>query len=136
MMIFIHYAFLIILLGIGFGLGYWLLLAANTQEDNLQILGKTLGGILIVTAIVLAIVGFYYSTKIGNRSYMQNGYPIQGMMQQQMQNHDDEQYQEGGKLENCDTTNSEMNSDENEEYQENSSKNKKELTKYDTKDSD
>lgn len=138
MMIFMHFTFQILLLGIGFGVGYWLLITANTQEDNLKIVGKTLGWILIAMAIILAIFSSYYSMKIGDESYMQGGYSVQGIMKQQMQNHDDEQEQEGGKLQNH-NGNPKMKNDENEGVQESSSENENDTTdttKNEDKDTD
>lgn len=135
MLIFMHFTFQIILLGIGFGVGYWLLITANTQEDNLKILGRTLGGILIVMAIILAIFSCYYSMKIGNRSYMQSGCPVKGMMQRQMQDSDDELDQKGGKLQNNNSS-QKMDNEENEGAQESSIENENESTKYGAKGSD
>lgn len=75
MMIFMHFTFQSIFLSVGFGVGYWLLITANTQEDNLKILGKVLGTILITMVILFSIFSFYYSTKFLNPEYM----PVRGM---------------------------------------------------------
>lgn len=76
MMIIAQFTFQIILLAVGFGVGYWLLMTASEQEGTLKIIGQTLGGILIVMALILAIFSSYYSMKIANRGYMQGGCPM------------------------------------------------------------
>jgi len=83
MMIIMQFTFQIILLAIGFGVGYWLLITANTQQGSLKTVGQSLGGILVVMAMFLAILSCYYSMKIANKGYMQGGCPVQNMMQQQ-----------------------------------------------------
>lgn len=83
MMIIMQFTFQIILLGIGFGVGYWLLLVANNQQGAMKTIGQTLGAILIIMAMILAIFSCYYSMKIANKGYMQGGCPIQKMIQQQ-----------------------------------------------------
>ena len=69
MMIFIH---LIILLTIGFGVGYWLLITANKQEGRLKTLGESLGYTLIALVILSALFGFLSSMKIDDSDYMPN----------------------------------------------------------------
>jgi len=78
-----QFTFQIILLGIGFGVGYWLLITANGQQGTMKTIGQALGGILIVMAMILAIFSCYYSMKIANKGYMQGGCPVQRMIQQQ-----------------------------------------------------
>jgi len=77
-----QFTFQIILLAVGFGIGYWLLTAANEQDGTLKSIGQTLGGILIVMALVLAVFSSYYSMKIANRGYMQGGCPLNRTMHQ------------------------------------------------------
>lgn len=69
MMIFIH---LIILLTIGFGVGYWLLITASKYEGRLKTIGESLGFSLIALVIVSAIFGFFSSMKIDDSDYMPN----------------------------------------------------------------
>lgn len=76
MMMIVQFTFQIILLAIGFGVGYWLLMIASEQEGTLKIIGQTLGGILIVMALISAMFGSYYSMNIARRSYMQVGCPF------------------------------------------------------------
>lgn len=76
MMIIVQFTFQIILLAVGFGVGYWLLTAATEQEGTIKTIGQTLGGILIVMALILAIFSSYYSMKIYNRGFMQGGCPL------------------------------------------------------------
>lgn len=67
MMIFIH---LIILLTIGFGVGYWLLVTASKYEGRLRTIGESLGFALIALVIFSAVLGFFYSMKIDESDYM------------------------------------------------------------------
>lgn len=67
MMIFIH---LIILLTLGFGVGYWILITANKHEGRLKTIGESLGFALIALVILYAVLGFFYSMKIDDSDYM------------------------------------------------------------------
>jgi len=67
MMIFIH---LIILLTIGFGVGYWLLITASKYEGRLKTIGESLGFTLIILVILSAVFGFFSSMKIDDSDYM------------------------------------------------------------------
>lgn len=69
MMIFMHFTFQTLLLSIGFGVGYWLLITAASQEFILKIIGRSLGGLLIVMTIFFAIFSCYYSTKFSIPQY-------------------------------------------------------------------
>jgi len=82
MMMSMHYTSQIILLAVGFGVGYALMIVANSQQANMKSLGNTLGGLLIAVSIIFAIFSCYYSLKIGNRDYMQSGCPRERMMQE------------------------------------------------------
>lgn len=82
-MIIMQFTFQIILLAVGFGVGYLLLISAGNQQATLKTIGQALGGILIVMAMILAIFSCYYSMKISSKGYMQGGCPIQKMMNQQ-----------------------------------------------------
>ena len=73
-----QFTFQILLLSIGFSVGYWLIITANKQEENLKNLGKILGLGLIVISILLAIFSFIYSMKIANSVC-----PVQKLMQPQ-----------------------------------------------------
>lgn len=53
MMIIMQFAFQIILLAVGFGVGYWLIITANKQQDTMKTFGQALGGVLIVMALIL-----------------------------------------------------------------------------------
>lgn len=75
-MIIMQFAFQIILLAVGFGVGYWLIITADKQQDTLKTFGQALGGALIVMSIILEIFSAYYSMKISNRGYMQGGCPL------------------------------------------------------------
>jgi len=83
MMIIMQFTFQIILLAVGFGIGYFLLIIANNQQGTMKTIGQTLGGILIVMAMILAIFSCYYSMKISSKGYMQGSCPIQKMLNQQ-----------------------------------------------------
>ena len=84
-MIIMQFTSQIILLAIGFGVGYALLVHAKTQEGNMRTIGQTLGGILIVMAVILSMFSCYYSMKTSNRGYMQSGCPVQKMINQPTQ---------------------------------------------------
>jgi len=101
MMIIMQFTLQIILLAIGFGVGYLLLTAANDQEGTLKITGQVLGGILIVMALILAIFSSYYSMKIANRGYMQGGCPVHKFMnsEEENQNIPDEKTRERSNIE-------------------------------------
>lgn len=113
MMIFIH---LIMLLIIGFGVGYWLLVTANKHEGHLKTLGEMLGTILIALVILYSILGFSYSLKIKDTEYMP------GVGQQKTQMSDKEENEKNENIKN-DEKNPMMDnekSEENEEMQEGS----------------
>lgn len=63
----------IILLALGFGVGYLFLINSKTQENNLKKLEETLGWALIGATIILEILNFYYSLTIVN-DYVQKIY--------------------------------------------------------------
>lgn len=117
MMIIMQFTFQIILLGIGFGVGYWLLITANNQQGIMRTIGQALGGILIVMAMILAIFSCYYSMKISNRGYMEGGCPMNSTMNpmvKQSQNNENEEINSRSKLEQ--NTNTQMiNPQENDE---------------------
>lgn len=87
MMIFIH---LIMLLIIGFGVGYWLLVTANKHEGRLKTLGEMLGTILIAIVILYSILGFSYAIKIKDTEYM----PGIGQQKTQMSDKEDKEENE------------------------------------------
>lgn len=116
MMIFIH---LVILLTIGFGVGYWILITANKQEGRLKTIGESLGFVLIALVILSAIFGFIYSMNIDDRDYMT------GVGQQKMQMLDkkeDEEIQNDEKNPKIDDERSEENGEMQDESQENENK--------------
>lgn len=80
MMIIMQFAFQIILLAVGFGVGYWLIITANVQQGTIKTFGQALGGVLIIMALILEIFSAYYSMKISNRGYMQGGCPLNRIM--------------------------------------------------------
>lgn len=80
MMIIMQFAFQIILLAVGFGVGYWLIITANSQQGTIKTFGQALGGILIVMALILEIFSAYYSMKMSNRGFMQGGCPMNRAM--------------------------------------------------------
>lgn len=67
MMIYLH---LIILLTIGFGIGYWILITANKHEGRLKTIGESLGFTLIILVVLSAVFGFFSSVKIDDSDYM------------------------------------------------------------------
>lgn len=69
MMIFMHFTFQSIFLAVGLGVGYWLLVTANTQEDKLKNIGNVLGTLLITVVILLSIISCYYSIKFAEEDY-------------------------------------------------------------------
>lgn len=83
MLLVVHFAFQVILLGIGFGVGYWLLITANQHEGALKRIGQALGSILIGIALFFAIFGCCYSMWIANRMFINSGCPVQRFMEQE-----------------------------------------------------
>lgn len=81
-MIFMHFTSQIILLAVGFGVGYAILVTANGHDGRLRTLGNSLGVILIAASIILAVLGCYYSMTMQNRGYMPGGFPPPPMMEQ------------------------------------------------------
>lgn len=81
-MIFLH---LVILLTVGFGVGYWLLITASNYDGRLKTIGESLGFTLIALVILSAVFGFFSSMKIDDSDYM----PC--MKQENMQKSDREQ---------------------------------------------
>jgi len=49
----------IIPLALSFGIAYWILITAHTQEGNLKSLGKTLGWSLITISIISTLFSYY-----------------------------------------------------------------------------
>lgn len=116
LMILIH---LIILLTIGVGVGYWILVTANNNEGRLKTIGEYLGFILIAIVILFAILGAFYSMKFADSDYMQN------MMQQQIQKHDKEEnesVQNDEKNQMIDNNKSEESEEKQEDIQGNENK--------------
>lgn len=66
----------IILLAIGFGVGYWFLIKANTNEQYLRSVGEALGWVLIGVTVLLAICNFFYSIMLMNVFSQQANMPI------------------------------------------------------------
>jgi len=119
MMIFIH---LIILLTIGFGVGYWLLITANRHEGRLKTIGEYLGFVLIAMVILYSILGFFYSINVKDNNYM----PGVGQQKTQMLNNEDkeenEDIQKDEKYPMMDNEKSEENGEMQEGSKENESK--------------
>lgn len=94
MILLMHFIFQIILLSIGFGVGYSLLLKANKQEGGLNIVGKILGWILILMTLITSSFCSYYSIKMFKTGHMHFGCPMHGTMQQQNQDEQEETQEE------------------------------------------
>lgn len=109
-MIFIH---LIILLTIGFGVGYWILITASKYEGRLKTIGESLGFSLIALVILSAVFGFFFSMKIDDSEYMPN------MRQENMQKLYREQNEYNGARPMMHNENSQENGEMQEEPQEN-----------------
>lgn len=123
MMIIMQFAFQIILLAVGFGVGYGLILAANTQQGTLKTFGQALGGVLIIMAVILEMFSAYYAMKISNQGYMQGGCPMNKTMNptgNEAQNDDNQDVDERSQLEQ-DTNTRVINpqGDEQKSYEEN-----------------
>lgn len=110
MMIYIH---LIILLTIGFGVGYWLLITANKHEGRLKTIGEFLGFALITLVILSSVLGLFLSMKIDDSDYMPS------MRQENMQKLYREKNESLQNNENRQMMNNE-NNEENVEMQESS----------------
>lgn len=83
MLMLVYFILLIILLSVGFGVSYWLLIEADKQDDTLGIIGKVLGWILIVITLIVASVNIYYSAKMIKNFYVKE--EIREEMQEQIQ---------------------------------------------------
>lgn len=70
------FTFQIILLALGFGIGYLFLIQAKTQENRLKTIGEVLGWTLIAATIILEILSFTYSINVVNTSIQKIYYPI------------------------------------------------------------
>lgn len=75
----------IVLLVVGFGIGYLLLIKANTQEKDLKNIGKTMGWTLIAATVILEILSLAYSIVISNTYSQPHYFPVNSTdtMQQQ-----------------------------------------------------
>lgn len=60
------FTFQIVLLAVGFFVGYWFLITASEQENHLKITGKILGWVMILLTIFLSICNFLYSLMLIN----------------------------------------------------------------------
>lgn len=79
------FTFQIILLVIGLGVGYLILIKANTHEGKLKTIGEALGWTLIALTGFLAICNFFYSITILN-NYTEKRYcPINSSDETQQQ---------------------------------------------------
>lgn len=79
------FTFQIILLILGFGVGYLFLIKAKTQENNLKTIGEILGWTLIVVTIILEILNFAYSITIVNNSIQKVYVPVNNANETQQQ---------------------------------------------------
>lgn len=71
------FTFQIILLAIGFGIGYLFLVKSKSQENNLKTTGEILGWILIAATVILEILNFSYSINIVSNSVQKIYLPIE-----------------------------------------------------------
>lgn len=95
------FTFQIILLVIGFGVGYLFLVKAKSQENNLKHIGEIIGWNLIVATIVLEILNFSYSITIVNNSAQKVYLPLNSTSTtEQQQQEQDEGVQPGLQQEN------------------------------------
>jgi hypothetical protein len=85
MIILIHFIFQIVLLSIGFGVGYCLLVKASDRDGSLKIVGEVLGWILIAMSLFVLLLSSYYSIKIAKSNQLNLVPPVNQMMQQQKQ---------------------------------------------------
>lgn len=82
MLISMLFASQIIILVIGLGVGYWLLITSNGYEGRLKMIGETLAWILIVVTILLAAFNFSYSLSLASNYRMQQYCPVNNLQQQ------------------------------------------------------
>lgn len=84
-MLLLHFAFQMIILAVGFGVGYWILINASNQESFLRNVGQTLGTVLIVLAAITTLLTAYYSLKEFKSDNVHEswhcGCPLQRMIQ-------------------------------------------------------
>lgn len=79
------FTFQIILLTLGFGVGYMFLLRSKSQENNLKVVGEVMGWTLIVATIVLELLNFSYSIAIVNNSSQKIYIPVNNTSTTQQQ---------------------------------------------------
>lgn len=97
MIILSNYSFLIVLLALGFGAGYWILTTANVQERTLEIVGIILGWILIAMTLIIGILNSYSSMNMMTYSSIKSSCPINSvfknhkMKTEQMEDKEDNQ---------------------------------------------
>lgn len=76
-MIFMHIVFQIVLLALGFGTGYLLLLLASKEHGSLRTVGQVLGWILILVSIFASLISSYSTIKMAHTIYrFEEGVPM------------------------------------------------------------
>lgn len=76
-MIFMHIVFQIVLLALGFGTGYLLLLLASKESGSLRTVGQVLGWILILVSFFASLISSYSTVKMANTIYrFEEGFPM------------------------------------------------------------
>lgn len=76
-MIFMHIVFQIVLLALGFGTGYLLLLLASKEYGSLRTVGQVLGWILILVSIFASLISSYSTIKMAHTIYrFEEGVPM------------------------------------------------------------
>lgn len=83
MMILKHLMFQLVPIAISFGVAYWILITASHQESMLKNIGRFLGWLLIVLAILATIFSNYYAFTMKDYHYMHRGDHMRRMMHQQ-----------------------------------------------------
>ena len=81
MMTLMYLNFVLIILAIGYGVGYWLLVTADRQDRKwMNILGTIFGWILISLSILISLLGLYFH--VNHKEEMTaGGCPMHQMMQ-------------------------------------------------------
>lgn len=87
-MIIMFLTFILIVLAIGYGVGYWLLVTASEQNENwMSILGTFFGWVLIALSIFIAVFGFMFRPT--SKDSMMRGCPMFQLMEHERMKHAD-----------------------------------------------
>lgn len=83
MILFSYFTFQIILLAVGLGVGYFILITSTKYEGRFKTTGEALGWFLIAAAIIFSLFSMFYSVKLASFDYMPRACPVHRIMDQE-----------------------------------------------------